>query len=60
MNSSAPEHYVVRIYRRQLGQATDPTTTLVGTVENASSGEKHTFHNVQELLSVFEQTKPSN
>ena len=56
------ENYIVRIYRRALTVESETakqeagkqdTEELVGVVEDAVNGQRYPFHNMQELMAIF-------
>ena len=48
------DHYVVRIYRR-----TQDPVRLTGIVEHMGSGERATFHDIEELRSALARARPA-
>lgn len=56
----AEESYIVRIYRRRVrpGSARDAqdVASLIGIVEDAQSGGRRFFHDIEELWSILNDT----
>lgn len=53
------ESYLVRIYRRGEPGSTATGATLVGIVEETSSGVRRRFHDMDELWAILCETKSS-